>query len=552
MKKHLRILAMALFAMTTVSTSYAQEVTEGDITFDFQENGSAYVKKYNGTATEVTIPAEVKNTSGEQKNVTGIGESAFEGNKTVKKILISNNVSQTVGKKAFKDCTALTTLCWTNESEATATYKLNNSDGQIVLIGADISESAFEGCTSIIEVKSRYKNTQLMKNSFKGCVSLDSISLGASGNGIAEGACEGCTALRVVTFGGNSPSNLEEIGDNAFKGCTILVTIGKTTNRLTLTGIKKIGNCAFENCTSIKTVQGSSLTEIGDNAFKNSGLTTFTNNSGNFYTNRITLLSKTTKVGVSAFEGTPSASVYFDDGTVPNELGEKAFVSETEKTIYLPIDNLLKESVEALNDYKVRTKLTFKEGEYLKVLSAKMELSLNSETMAVKYVKSVEETSSGITVITEETPSKTLYASTALIVQYTGASDKAVSYTLSISKKENKPDYTNYLIAANEGITLPASNGTTNYYTFATTTPENKTVEADYNTFAKVIEETTIPAGSGYLKVAAGTPEAGTTGIRELKADDKKADVFYNLNGVRVENPQKGIFIRNGKKVVIK
>ena len=57
-----------------------------------------------------------------------------------------------------------------------------------------------------------------------------------------------------------------------------------------------------------------------------------------------------------------------------------------------------------------------------------------------------------------------------------------------------------------------------------------------------------MPAGSGYLKVVNGTP----TAIRELRADDKKADVYYNLNGVRVENPQKGIFIRNGKKVVIK
>ena len=46
---------------------------------------------------------------------------------------------------------------------------------------------------------------------------------------------------------------------------------------------------------------------------------------------------------------------------------------------------------------------------------------------------------------------------------------------------------------------------------------------------------------------------AGSTGIKSINADGRLNDgVIYNLQGVRVSNPQKGVYIRNGRKVVIK
>jgi|GEM_PF-2630066 len=48
-----------------------------------------------------------------------------------------------------------------------------------------------------------------------------------------------------------------------------------------------------------------------------------------------------------------------------------------------------------------------------------------------------------------------------------------------------------------------------------------------------------------------GDPDT-TTGISELQNDSQKANVFYNLQGIRVDNPSKGIYIVNGKKVIIK
>lgn len=68
----------------------------------------------------------------------------------------------------------------------------------------------------------------------------------------------------------------------------------------------------------------------------------------------------------------------------------------------------------------------------------------------------------------------------------------------------------------------------------------------------------TLQAGKGYLKVS----EEGnakdfigfevTTGVKtiEIKHDDGAA--IYNLQGIRVAHPQKGIYVKNGKKYVIK
>lgn len=62
----------------------------------------------------------------------------------------------------------------------------------------------------------------------------------------------------------------------------------------------------------------------------------------------------------------------------------------------------------------------------------------------------------------------------------------------------------------------------------------------------------------GHIKIQQGTASAKssnlfgeTTAIGSIRAtDEKQAEVWYNLQGQRVSAPQKGIYIRNGKKVL--
>ena len=63
------------------------------------------------------------------------------------------------------------------------------------------------------------------------------------------------------------------------------------------------------------------------------------------------------------------------------------------------------------------------------------------------------------------------------------------------------------------------------------------------------VDELTIRAANMMGGLGADAHVEGTTGIQTVKATDGK-EVIYNLQGVRLNNPGKGIYIINGKKVI--
>lgn len=77
--------------------------------------------------------------------------------------------------------------------------------------------------------------------------------------------------------------------------------------------------------------------------------------------------------------------------------------------------------------------------------------------------------------------------------------------------------------------------------------------------FYQATEGTTIAAGKAYLEVSAETAKAvkffgigTTTGISNVSTTTADKGAYYNLQGMKVVRPAKGIFIHNGKKLVIK
>lgn len=80
--------------------------------------------------------------------------------------------------------------------------------------------------------------------------------------------------------------------------------------------------------------------------------------------------------------------------------------------------------------------------------------------------------------------------------------------------------------------------------------------------FCKVTAASTVPAGKAYLlasDVPASAPDFlgfsfdGTTGIDEVRGKmEEVRSEYYNLAGQRVANPTKGLYIVNGKKVILK
>ena len=114
-----------------------------------------------------------------------------------------------------------------------------------------------------------------------------------------------------------------------------------------------------------------------------------------------------------------------------------------------------------------------------------------------------------------------------------------------VTSDEGKELENNSLVAAKEAVT---SDGAT---FFALTKMDTKVG------FAVVKEDVKIPAGKAYLKVPAATTakffslDGEATGINSVKT--AKADgAYYTLEGVKTTKPVKGLYIHNGKKIVVK
>ena len=62
--------------------------------------------------------------------------------------------------------------------------------------------------------------------------------------------------------------------------------------------------------------------------------------------------------------------------------------------------------------------------------------------------------------------------------------------------------------------------------------------------------ESFLKAGQGNVTVKLSL-SSGATAINSMRSTNAEEGAYYSLNGQRVEHPTKGMFIRNGKKVII-
>ena len=87
----------------TVTVNMIKELKFGDFTYEIAEDGIVIVA-YTGSAADVVVPETI-----DGQPVVKIGDSAFEGNATLKSIDLPDTIT-VIGKAAFKNCTSLTTM----------------------------------------------------------------------------------------------------------------------------------------------------------------------------------------------------------------------------------------------------------------------------------------------------------------------------------------------------------------------------------------------------------------------------------------------------------
>lgn len=222
------------FAKTAgVEYEYVRQETPAEF-FTYEiENGECTITGYTGTDTDVVIPDVI-----EGCRVTGIGESAFDGNSAVISVDIPDTVV-TINAYAFCDCTSLSSI--------------DIPSGVTVL-----SEGTFYGCTNLTSISLPDGLTHISSTAFLRCASLTSIDLPSSLTQIDDFAFYDCTGLTSITI----PEKITIIDEYTFSDCTSLISIDLPQN------LEQIGKSAFRDCSKLDDIDfPKGLTTIGEYAF---------------------------------------------------------------------------------------------------------------------------------------------------------------------------------------------------------------------------------------------------------------------------------------------
>ena len=175
-----------------------------------------------------------------------------------------------------------------------------------------IASYAFYKMSNITRLQTNAELQEIGNNAFQGCTSISSLTLTEGLKVIGAYNFAGCTGLGRLTF----PKGMEEIGNHAFDGCTNLtkITFGE--------GLKAIRTYAFASCYALTTVDfANSIETIEDRAFWRTILNkvvlpenlqtlgwqafVWSNGSNDYWKHlqSIVIPAKVTKIGGQAFAG---------------------------------------------------------------------------------------------------------------------------------------------------------------------------------------------------------------------------------------------------------
>ena len=463
------------------------------------------VKKCRPWATSVTIP----------NSVTSIGGSAFYNNSDLTSVTIPNSVTS-IGTWAFYNCSGLTSVTIPNSVTS-------------------IGENAFCGCSGLTSVTIPNSVTSIGSGAFASCIGLTSITIPNSvtsfGGGNPGGQVfAGCSGLTSVAIG----NGVWSIGYRTFSGCSNLTSI-TIPNRVT-----SIGNEAFDGCIGLTSVTiPNSVRFIGQHAFINcSGLTS------------VTIGNSVTSIGSEVFWGCSGLTSVTVGMETPVSIEYSVFPNRTNVILYVPVD--CKDAYEAA-DYWKEFKEIIEMKETVTISSAGMgtfcstrPLDFSGTDNIKAYIVSAFKPSTGEVTLTRITD---VPANTGIVVKgdedtytipwgpgETVVANMLVGVTTNTVLNKVDGDYTNYILAK--------KNGNLGFYA--------------------VVDGSTLSAGKAYLPLpTAQLPSAArpmkfifddeeSTGIEQTVSNGEQQGAYYDLQGRRVSTPTRGLYIVNGKKVVIK
>lgn len=558
----------------------------GDITFKnvVEIDGSPHtVTAVCGLGNYPSEATDQKKGFSENTNITGI---TFEEGSQIKWI----------GDHAFKECSKLKTINnvpagltdineWCFESTALESVDLSNTNVTIM------KDGVFYNNKSLTSIQLPNKLENFWDNAFNGCTSLNNIVMPSTVVGIYNNVFDGCTSLSNVKFN----DRYTTLGHHVFKNCPLAaVTFPKTlgsigewafegtelkTVDLSNTQITRLPNGSFYNCGQLNDVKlPIALTDIGECAFYKSAIAS------------ITFPSSLQKIDAWAFQYTQLTNVVIPTKT--GHIGDGAFSDNANlKTVvvnglecYLAVNAFAK--CDNLKDVYItsdkepnaeRYDSPFQNNPTVHVVPNYLETFKGLNTCNTTNF----DTNLSITLNKEWTTFTSAYNLdfsgvedlTAYTAKYNEANDavaltpvkKVKAHKGLILKGEAGKTYTLPILASNEeGLDEATDNQLVDCVDAVWSTGRDNDYFLHDGEFVKSTNNGWALPGKSYLYINGGRGNGSNSPLRVYVDNTATAidgitnnpvvkdEAYYNLLGVKVQRPQHGVFIHNGKKVVLK
>lgn len=390
-----------------------------------------------------------------------------------------------------------------------------------------IAGEAFSSCSGLTSINIPNSVKFIGAQAFYGCSSLANVTIPNSMTSIGEESFSGCSGLTNVII----PNSVTDIGRKAFSACSNLTSIDIPNS------VTSIGKEAFSECNMLMTVSfPNTLTTIGEKAFMDCGLTS------------VNIPNSVTSIGKQAFFNCIRLTSVTLGMITPLEITNNTFSAYAKATLYVPYGS--KADYEAADNWKnfskifEGTKISMSANGICTYANAN-DLDLSNVSGLTAYiVSSFNVSSSSLTL----TPVTKVPAGKGLLLK--GAEgDYEVPYTTGTTLSS-----TNLLT----GVTTPTNISPTNG-------DETNFILASGKHgigFYTLSESGILAAGKAYLHLPTSdvptsrpltlvyeNEPSGIEGISEMEEADRQ---YFDLQGRRIAQPTKGLYVVNGKKVIIK